>query len=248
MTRKQIPSFLVIALGILLLIDTAIMAVVANFNMGIVVLGILSLAVTIYGVLWYKSKAKTWMHVLMVTACIILVSFSAFLAIYGSNDTARYDENAVIILGAGIHGEKVPNTLAYRLNEAVAYYAKNPHAVFVVSGGQGPQETITEALAMERYLIERKIPAGQIIKEELSTSTHENFLFSSHLLDERFPQGYSTAFITNRFHVFRASKIATSAGVPATHLGAPIDWYTIPTNYLREIMAVIKFLIFPPHN
>jgi uncharacterized SAM-binding protein YcdF (DUF218 family) len=243
---KRILSSITTAIGILLLIDALIMATVANLNMGTTALAFLSVALIAYGILWNKSLIKKWQHVAIAIALGAFISFSSFLAFYGSQSTSQYNEEVVIVLGAGVRGEQVSNTLAYRLDKAVGYHAINPDALIVVSGGQGPQEDITEALAMERYLIEKGIPAKNIVKEENSTSTYENFVFSNNLLIQDFPQGYSVVFITNRFHVFRAERIAQYAGISTRHIGAPIDWYTVPTNYLRETMAVIKFLAFPP--
>jgi len=127
----------------------------------------------------------------------------------------------------------------------VDYHMKNPDAVFVVSGGQGPQEAISEALAMERYLVEKGVPESQILREENSTTTYENFSFSGDLLKRKFPEGFSTAFVTNNFHVYRAEKTAEYAGIPARHMGAGVSWYSIPVNYMREMMAVLSLWVFP---
>ena len=118
--------------------------------------------------------------------------------------------------------------------------------VIIVCGGQGPQEDITEALAMERYLVKKGIPQSKIIKEEESTSTHENFPFARNVLAPHFPQGFSAVLITNDFHIYRASKFAGYAGIPANLLGAPTVWYTIPVSYLREMLAVVKIWVMPP--
>jgi len=180
--------------------------------------------------------------------CFILVLFSGFLAIYGNRDNAQYNEDLVIILGAGIRNNQVSPSLAQRLDKAVEYHRKNPRAVLIVSGGKGTQERISEALAMEQYLITKGIPAEQIIKEEKSTSTYENFLFSKELLKQKFPQGCLTVFITSDFHIYRAEKMARSTGITARRIGANTVWYTIPANYLREMLAVIKTWILPPNQ
>jgi uncharacterized SAM-binding protein YcdF (DUF218 family) len=99
---------------------------------------------------------------------------------------------------------------------------------------------------MERYLISGGVPIDQIIKEEKATSTYENFLFSKELLDERLPNGFSSVLITNDFHVYRSVRMAQYAGISAKHIGAVTEWTTIPSNYLREILAVIKMLVSPP--
>ena len=245
MTGIRLLKNILIFIGVLLLINTLSMAIIINFNLGLVALGTFSIFIILYGILWHKVKIAKWVHSVAFFAIFIIVSFSGFIAFYGNNDNAQYNEDAVIVLGAGIRGEQVTNTLAYRLDKAVEYYMKNPDAIFVVSGGQGIQETITEALAMERYLVEKGIPIEKIIKEEKSTSTYENFSFSDKLLKQRFSKGYSAVLITNSFHVFRAEKTAQYAGISTKHIGAKIDWYTIPVCYMREMMAIVKFWLFP---
>jgi len=244
MTAKRLLQYLIIFVGILLLIDAAVMAVLSNFNLGLVAAGVVSLALIAYGLLWRKRKAPVWLHVVAIACCAIVIALSAFLAIYGGHNNVRYNEDTLIVLGAGIHGERVTSPLAARLNVACGYFQKNPHAVIVVSGGQGPQEDIPEALAMQRYLVAKGIPASQIIQEKRSTSTYENFSFSNKILKQRFPEGYTAAFVTNTFHVYRAEQTARAAGVSARHLGAPISWYNIPPTYLREILAVASMWAF----
>ena len=245
-SKKCFLKYGIILFGVLLLIYTAYMAVLMNYNAGLAALGLVSLAFIIYGVLWDKLKKAKWLHITVIALCLILIIFSSFLALYGNSNNVSYDEDAIIVLGTGIRGEEVTRTLGYRLDKAVEYHQKNPTAFIVVSGGQGAQEDITEALAMERYLIERGVPAEKIIKEEKSTSTYENFSFSIALLKKRLPDGFSVAFITNDFHVYRAEGTAQCIGFSVRHIGAPIDWYTAPVVYIREMAAVLKFWIFPP--
>jgi len=243
---EKIPKYCITLLGILLLLNAVLMALVSNFTSGLVFLGILSVAFITYGLLWDKLRKARWLHVLAALFCLILISFSVFLFMYGTNDNVQYDEDVVIILGAGVRGEEVSLMLAKRLDKAVEYYAKNPDVIIIVSGGQGSQEDISEALAMERYLIKQGIPAAQIIKEEHSTSTFENFSFSKGILEREFPNGYSAVFITNEFHVYRAERIAQYAGITARHMGAKIEWYAAPVTYVREMAAVIQLWFFPP--
>ena len=111
--------------------------------------------------------------------------FQVVICVYsfGFTDTVTYKEDAVIVLGAGLRGENLSLILRNRLDAAVEYYNENPEAVIVVSGGQGPDEDIPEAEAMERYLYEQGVPLNKIIKEDKSTSTEENFKFSKELLE-----------------------------------------------------------------
>jgi uncharacterized SAM-binding protein YcdF (DUF218 family) len=233
-----------LALGSLLAADALFMALTSNFNIGLVLLGALSLALIAYGLLLRRLPAAA--HAAVGAACVAALAFAAFLAAYGSSDNARYDESAVIILGAGIRGERVGLLLAQRLDKAIEYYGKNPNAMIVASGGRGFQESVSEAEAMERYLLESGIPQSSIIKEQNSASTYENFLYSRALLLERFPQGFTAVLATNDFHVYRAARTAQHAGISARHIGARTDWRALPANYMREMLAVVKMWLFPP--
>lgn len=229
---------ILLILGSLLLLNAIYLLFKTNSHMGIAVQVFIAVAFILYA--FILKKIKKSIHIIIGCFCLLPLLFMSFLAVYGNIDNADYGEDVVIVLGAGIHGEKVSATLAKRLDEAVTYYGKNPDAVIIVCGGQGPQEDITEALAMERYLLSKGIPVDSIIKEEQSTSTYENFVNAKKILDEHFPQGFTAVLITNDFHIFRAEKTADNAGISARHIGVNTVWYTVPSNYLREMLAIIK--------
>lgn len=84
----------------------------------------------------------------------------------------------VVVLGAGLYGETPSPALYNRLTSAVEYIKQYPDVEVVVSGGQGPDELITEAEAMKRFLLKHGVKEGQIIKEEESTSTMENLSYN----------------------------------------------------------------------
>lgn len=186
---------------------------------------------------------------LKIITCILLVlftlwiGFDIFICFYGQNDNVTFEEDALIVLGAGLRGEVPSSVLAERLKAALRYYEQNPDVIIVVSGGQGANEAITEALAMERYLVGNGIPAEKIIKEEMSTNTRENIAFSKQILDDYFSEPYKTAIVTSDFHIFRSNMISVKAGLESAHTHGKILKHTIPANYLRETAAVL-FQVF----
>ena len=175
--------------------------------------------------------------------CLAVVGVSGFLAVVGRADNATYGEDAVIVLGAAVHGDEVSRTLASRLDRAVAYHERNPGAVVVVTGGQGPQENLPEGVAMRAYLLGQGVPDASIVVEDKASSTEENFAFSKALLDARLPAGYRVTFVTDEFHVYRAGRIAAAAGLDATHVSSRTPWYFWPANYLREDLLVVALWI-----
>ncbi len=194
--------------------------------------------------LLFKKLGKLLKTLLIVGVGVALI-FSSFLIIYGKSDTVTYTEDAVIVLGAAVHGKTPSLTLKRRLDKAVEYHAQNPNAVFLVSGGQGAQEDISEAEAMQNYLIDNGVPEDKIIKEENATSTYENFKFSKEILTDKFGEEYTTAFITNEYHILRASLCAKQAGIKtATHIHSSTTLSYIASGVLRECLAVIKYVVF----
>ncbi len=229
--------------GILLLGNALVLSVIANLNMGLLPVACLGAILTAYGVLFERIKAVKIIHIFVATLLVVLTAFGSFMAVYGNNDNVTYEEETVIVLGCGIRGERVSVGLARRLDKAYEYHLKNPDAVIIVSGGQGPQEDIPEALAMKRYLAEKGVPEEQIIMEDKSTSTKTNLNYSHRIMKEKGLSSSSVVFVTNSYHVYRTSAYAKDEGLEASHLGTDIIWYTVPMNYMREMLAIIKMWV-----
>ena len=76
---------------------------------------------------------------------------------YSTKGSADSEMTLKMKNAATIVNEKYPELLAdgeIQLDVAIEYYQENPDVVIVVTGGQGPQEDITEALAKQNNLIE----------------------------------------------------------------------------------------------
>lgn len=131
-----------------------------------------------------------------------------------------YQNPTILILGAGIFTERVTPLLKSRLDAAMTLIPRGSFQFkFIVSGGQGPDEPIPEALAMQRYLIQHGISPKHIVLEDASTNTQENILFSKAYLDASNIK--KLVIVTSDFHIMRALRIAQREGIQATGLGAP---------------------------
>lgn len=239
-------KILVVA-GIIFIVYGLILSVISNLNLGVILTIIIGLMALIYGIFFEKINEITsngffkylkFSGILLLCAELIL---TGFIAIYGQNDNITYKEDAVIVLGAGIRGEQVTLPLKMRLDKAVEYHSKNPDALIVVTGGQGFQETVTEAYAMEKYLIDKGVDKNIIVKEEKATSTNENMRFSKIILDGKLKENYDIVVITNNFHIYRGISIAKKEGFKNVfHMHAGLQWYNLVPCYLRESLAVLK--------
>ena len=141
----------------------------------------------------------------------------------------------LIVLGAGLRGESPSEVLKYRLREAVKYYALYPDTIFILSGGQGADEPLTEAEAMKRYLVRKGIPEKNIIKEEKSTSTYENLQFSNEILKNS--NSKNAGVMSNSFHMYRVKMIAAKLNIPLKTVYAGTPEIVFPNYMLREYFA-----------
>lgn len=232
---------LLLVLGALVSANAAWLAFTANLTIGTAMAAALGLALLAWGV-WFRRVPR----VLAVAVLVVLAAFAGlavFLVTFGNQPTARYDEDAVIVLGAAVHGSELSKTLTGRLDVALAYHARNPKALIVVSGGQGPQENLPEGVAMGRYLVAQGVPEALVVVEDRATSTEENFAFSQALLDQRLAPGCRVVVISDEFHLYRASRLAAAAGLNATWIGRATPWYFWTANYLREDLMVAKLWV-----
>ncbi|WP_430609555.1 YdcF family protein [Enterococcus sp. DIV0876] len=175
---------------------------------------------------------------------IVFLNFLSVSLIYQFNHP-RYDQDFIIVLGAGlINGTTVSPLLAQRINKAIDFYhlqfkAKKQAPRLLMSGGQGSDEKVPEAIAMKEYAIAQGIPEGEILVETNSTTTLENMQFSKEVMDSLKPKGYKAIFSSNNYHIFRAGLYADQAGVKADGIGAHTAFYYLPNAFLREFVAIL---------
>lgn len=172
------------------------------------------------------------------------VVYSVFIQIL----PRRMDFDYVIIHGCGLSGgERMTRLLSDRVDKALEVYRKcRNKPILIPSGGQGPDEKISEAKAMTDYLLARGIPAEHILPEDRSETTRENLLNSRDLILER-PGRKKTALVSSNYHVYRCLRLARELGFRCTGIGAKVALYYWPSALIREFIAVFvtrRFLLW----
>lgn len=161
------------------------------------------------------------------------------------------DKDFIIILGCSIRKDGTPTPLlAGRINKALAFYrwqlkTTGKAAVFVPSGGQGPDESISESLCMRNYLVEHGVPDEHILMEDQSTSTYENMKFSKELIQSvtsktKDASDVKVAFSTTNYHVFRSGMMGRRVKMRAQGMGAKTKWYFWPNAAVREFAGLLS--------
>ena len=143
----------------------------------------------------------------------------------------------VVVLGAGLIGERVTPLLASRITKGIKVYKANPGSKLIMSGGQGPDEVVSEAFAMKNYALEQGVDERDIIMEDKSTSTEENIIFSKRFI----PEDKRFAIVTNYYHVYRALVQARTLGYRCIGYGAPTKFYFSLNAFIREFIGYLYF-------
>ncbi|MCI2049041.1 MAG: YdcF family protein [Lachnospiraceae bacterium] len=145
----------------------------------------------------------------------------------------------IIVHGCGLlDGERVSPLLKGRLDKAAEVYKKlNGRAKLVLSGGQGADEKLSEAQAMENYLLGQGFPRDAMLLEDKSATTYENLRNVRDMLGGGREHRY--LFVTSDYHVFRTGMFARDLGMNAAGIGCKTAMYYWPSAFIREYIAIM---------
>ena len=228
MLKKESRSFhniLSLLLGLFILLGEGAFAyvVLTGFERG----GAAPLPILLlfFGVSVLYGSALMLMFVLYVLYMQLLPHFRRF--------------DTILVHGCALlDGDRVSRILASRLDKALELFQRSKgQAIVIVSGGQGDDETVSEAEAMRGYLLEKDVPDEKIVPERFSRSTEENLRFSRQLLTER-GGGGRIALVTSNYHVYRCILLARELNMRCVGIGARVAWYYWPSAVIRECAAV----------
>ncbi|MGE5678887.1 MAG: YdcF family protein [Pseudomonadota bacterium] len=246
--------YFLLVLGGLGVLDTLILALFTGPNTGTVVPGLAGCLIMVYSyVKLYIKKGKPIIRSLFLrrSVCILIAAglFSFILLegliIYGGSSNEEIKAEYLMILGGGLNKDRITPTVQERLLTGIRYLEKYPEAKVIVSGGLGFGETVTEAEAMEEYLVTEGISPDRIISEDKATSTMENFIFSRRILEKNGRlKDNRLVIVTNDFHMYRSKLLARRNGFEPFGISCSTPLYIRANCYIREYFALIKSFLF----
>lgn len=195
---------------------------------------------------YLKWRKRVLVSFFIVLSGILLID--ATILIFAMNKNLN-KTSCLMVLGAGLKGDKVSATLKTRLDGALQFIKNGDGYDFiVVSGGKGNDELISEAEAMRRYLVDNGVPNSKIVLEDESTSTFENFKFSKDVIVNqtgKYIEDVDVKVFTNSFHTMRSYFLGKRLGYDElSTYGTKTPFYLAPYYYFREILAMGKSIVF----
>ncbi|MBR3362781.1 MAG: YdcF family protein [Bacilli bacterium] len=171
-----------------------------------------------------------------------LIIATLYCNIKAGKHVPAFDKDFVIILGSKINKDGTLTPLLKGRVDRAIYFGKKQYEntkkeiIYMPSGGKGNDESISEALAMKKYLLQSGIDEKNIIVENKSTNTNENIRFSREKIN-KFNSNAKVSFSTTNYHVFRSGVIAYNEGMECEGMGSKTKWYFYTNALIREFIA-----------
>ncbi|MGL4588672.1 MAG: YdcF family protein [Mycoplasmatales bacterium] len=157
-----------------------------------------------------------------LTLYIVCLFFVLWLQIKNHN---RFNQplemvDFFIIFGCAVNEDKTPSyPLELRLEKLLELAVQVPKAQLIVSGAKGSDEPISEAEAMQNYLIAKGIASDRIIIEDQSYSTRENVWQSLKFI----PENKHICVVSSNYHLPRIYYIFSKNNRKCSGVGAKTE-------------------------
>lgn len=188
--------------------------------------------------------SKTVKRIIIGMIIVILVILIALLGINFfvvaktknrilSEEKAKELENVdcILVLGAGIWGEKPSPMLEDRLLQGIALYKNGVSNKIIMSGDHG-SDNYDEVNVMKRFAIERGVKSEDIFMDHAGFSTYDSAYRAKDIFEAK-----KIVIVTQKYHIYRALYIAEQLGLEA--YGVNSDPQTYSGQVLRDFREVL---------
>ena len=196
------------------------------------------------------STGRLLRRLLLSLLALALAAFAALEAavlLGGRTEIAQGEgtPEVMVIFGCQVKPWGPSELLQGRLDAALDYLEDHPDMTVVVSGGQGPDEPMSEAQCMYDYLTARGVDGNNIVMEDKSSNTWENIQYTLELFQNGTVESTGNILaVSNGFHLTRIRLLWSRAwegtytlstlAAPTSHLPSRLSMY------LREPLALAK--------
>lgn len=191
------------------------------------------------------KTAKKIVTIFLTLVLLALLIIGTELIIIWSNIPAQMAPNdaVVVVLGAQVVNSRPTLILAGRIRAAAGYLEAHPDSLCIASGGQGPDEDISEAQCIRDVLVsDYGIDSGRILMEDASYNTSQNLENSAEIIAAR-GLSKNIVIVTDGFHMFRAKTLAGWKGLRPYSCPVSTDKRLVFYLYVREFIGIPKTLL-----
>ena len=146
--------------------------------------------------------------------------------------------DCILILGAGVWGNKPSPMLEDRLLEGINLYNNKISNKIIMSGDHG-KEDYDEVNIMKEYAIQKGVESENIFMDHAGFSTYESIYRAKEIFGAK-----KIVIVTQKYHLYRALYIAKQLDLEAYGVGTdPRQYVGVTYREIREILARDKDFI-----
>lgn len=179
------------------------------------------------------------LSVILLVLVLVVLGINGYIKSSTKNQIISVEESSnledidcIIILGAGIWGDKPSPMLEDRLLQGIELYNNNVSTKIIMSGDHGREE-YDEVNIMKEFAIEKGVPSENIFMDHAGFSTYESIYRAKEIFEAD-----KIVIVTQKYHLYRSLHIANSLGIEAYGVGAdPRQYVGAMYREIREILA-----------
>lgn len=147
--------------------------------------------------------------------------------------------DCILILGAGVWGDRPTHMLEDRLNFGIALYDLAVSDRLLMTGDHG-RKNYDEVNVMKAYAINDCVPSSAIFMDHAGFSTYESLYRARDIFEAK-----KIVIVTQEYHLYRALYIADKLGLEAYGVASdPREYAGQRSRDIREILARVKDFLY----
>ncbi len=191
-----------------------------------------------------KKKIVSAISGMMILAVVVLVSINIYVVestkdkIITEAEAAAIGGDCILILGAGVWGDRPSPMLEDRLLQGIQLYDMGVSDRILVSGDHGREE-YDEVNIMKQFAVDKGVPSEHIFMDHAGFDTYNSIYRAGDIF-----QAEKVIVVTQKYHLHRALYIAESLGLEAYGVASnPRSYAGQSKREVREILARAKDVI-----
>lgn len=188
-----------------------------------------------------KGKINKMIKIMIIGIIILIIaifSLNIYVVNNTKNEIVKEEDvsnidgiDCILILGAGIWGDKPSPMLEDRLKEGIALYKQGITKKIIMSGDHSRKD-YDEVRIMKEYAENAGVPSEDIFMDHAGFSSYDSVYRAKEIFGVR-----KMIIVTQKYHLYRSLYIAKKLGIGA--YGIESNLRTYPGQVFREIREIL---------
>ncbi|TAH63884.1 MAG: SanA protein [Anaerolineaceae bacterium] len=177
-----------------------------------------------------------------VLGVISIISINGYIKVSSKKKIISFDQassldgvDCVLILGAGVWGDRPTHMLEDRLDFGISLYKMGASNRLLMSGDHG-RKNYDEVNVMKDYAVNEGVLSSDVFMDHAGFSTYESLYRARDIFEAK-----KIIIVTQEYHLYRALYVADKLGLEAYGVASnPREYVGQNSRDIRELLARVK--------